>query len=290
MVAPILEDARTARRRGHPRGLTAPESLDRWCADFFDVASGWWSTPAIGPEDERRVRLLRSVAPGPGRVLELGCGTGATAVATALAGYAVTGIDVSEVRTAKAEERLTALQEADGETPAIRPFFRRADFYTTELAGTFDVVTCWNGFGVGTDDNQRHLLRRIATEWLDPEGVLIMDVYSPWRWASMHGQSHEYRDLVCENRFDPVESRFEERWWRREDPDTVISQYGRCYSPVDFLALVNGLGLEVTEFRMTDMAFGVGAADTALASALLDRWDYTVVLRRGSELSGRNSP
>ncbi|MGW0709719.1 class I SAM-dependent methyltransferase [Streptomyces sp. NPDC002643] len=283
MTAPISDDARRALRAGHPRGLSAPESLDRWCADFFDVASGWWTTPEIGPQDDRRVRLLRSTAPAPGKVLELGCGTGATAVATAAAGYAVTGIDVSEVRIAKAEDRLTGLLATAGTTPAIRPVFRRADFYTTELAETFDVVTCWNGFGVGTDDNQRHLLRRIATEWLDPGGVLIMDIYSPWRWASIHGKSYEYRDLICENRFDPVVSRFEERWWRRSDPDTVISQYGRCYSPADFLVLIKGLGLEVTEFRVPDRSFGPDATDTDLATALLERWEYTAILRRGTE-------
>lgn len=37
-----------------------------------------------------------------------------------------------------------------------------ADFYTVELAGRFDVVCYWDGFGVGSDADQRRLLRRIA--------------------------------------------------------------------------------------------------------------------------------
>ena len=260
--------------------------LDRWCADFFDVASTWWSTPDIGPVDDDRIRLLRSVAPAPRKVLELGCGTGTTAVAASAAGYSVTGIDVSHVRIAKAGCRTAELAGAVDGSAELPPVFLQADFYTAELGETYDVVTYWNGFGVGTDHDQRFLLHRVASEWLDPGGVLIMDVYAPWRWASINGRHYEYRDLVCENRFDPVASRFEEQWWRRDEPEAVITQYGRCYSPADFLALIAGLGLEVSEFRVGEKVFGPDAADPEITSALLECWEYTAVLRHTTILPG----
>jgi hypothetical protein len=36
------------------------------------------------------------------------------------------------------------------------------DFYETEPPGKFDVVAYFDGFGIGTDEDQRRLLRRIV--------------------------------------------------------------------------------------------------------------------------------
>ena len=47
----------------------------------------------------------------------------------------------------------------------------RADFYTVALDGRFDVVCCWEVFGLGDDADQRRLLRRIEAEWLAPGGA-----------------------------------------------------------------------------------------------------------------------
>lgn len=42
----------------------------------------------------------------------------------------------------------------------------------------FDVIAYGNGFGIGTDLDQRQLLDRIAV-WVRPEGHLLMDVFNP---------------------------------------------------------------------------------------------------------------
>jgi len=53
------------------------------------------------------------------------------------------------------------------------------DFLCAAIPGRFDLVCCWEVFGIGTDDNQIRLLRRIAEEWLDDGGVAIVEAYSP---------------------------------------------------------------------------------------------------------------
>ncbi len=46
--------------------------------------------------------------------------------------------------------------------------------------GKFDAVCLFQSFGMSTDQKQRSPLRRIA-EWLAPGGVVIMDVYHPFK-------------------------------------------------------------------------------------------------------------
>jgi SAM-dependent methyltransferase len=149
--------------------------LDTWCKQFFDVASTWWPRPAVGTTDQDRLALLQHVAGPPKKVLELGSGSGTTAVAAASAGYQVLGVEISQTRIARA----AGLAEAARDQCVHPPSFAEADFYSVQLAAEFDAVTYWNGFGVGCDEDQRLLLSRISREWLAPGGYLIMDVYAP---------------------------------------------------------------------------------------------------------------
>jgi len=41
--------------------------------------------------------------------------------------------------------------------------------YDVDIGGPFDAVCYWDGFGIGDDQDQRRLLRRIAG-WLAPDG------------------------------------------------------------------------------------------------------------------------
>lgn len=63
-----------------------------------------WSNAYLWPP---LLRVLRSVAPPPRSIFELGCGNGATARMLAAEGYSVTGIDPSEsgIAIAKRHER-----------------------------------------------------------------------------------------------------------------------------------------------------------------------------------------
>ncbi len=76
--------------------------------------------------DERNIR-------GPGRALDVGCGTGDNAIALAGRGFEVTAIDVAERALALAREKAAAA--------GVAVAFRRADVTgLEETDGTFDLI------------------------------------------------------------------------------------------------------------------------------------------------------
>ena len=71
----------------------------------YDPHVDWYEEfrPSLN-EDEVDV-LRRFLGPGPGRCLDLGCGTGAAIPELVLLGWTVTGVDVSEEMLSRARER-----------------------------------------------------------------------------------------------------------------------------------------------------------------------------------------
>ncbi len=202
--------------------------------------------------------------PGRKRVLELGAGGGATAAATADLGHAVTAIGLSPVRAAFAREFAR-----DREVTVVE-----GDFSTVALEGRFDCVTYWNGFGVGTDDDQRRLLRRIVTVWLAPGGSVLLDVFSPWRWARDAGRREvvlRRRPLVNDRDFDPVRSRFIDRWWPQGEEGQAITQSARCYAPADLVLLLEPTGLALADDSIAD-------SNTQVSAGLWHAYEYRVRL------------
>src|SRR5262249_50098311 len=129
---------------------------------------------------ERAAIVERLCGPEPKRVLEIGSGFGGTAAALANQGHLVTAVELSSVRAEYARE--LALEKRKGQLKIVE-----ADFYQVELMDQFDLVCYWNGFGTGTDADQRRLLRKIASTWLMPNGCLLMNIFSPWWWVRQAG-------------------------------------------------------------------------------------------------------
>lgn len=73
---------------------------------YFDDAPTWPDAYLWSP----LLRVLKSVAPPPRKIFELGCGNGATAVRLAAEGYSVTGVDPStsgiEIAQRRADDNL----------------------------------------------------------------------------------------------------------------------------------------------------------------------------------------
>ncbi|MGK5683394.1 class I SAM-dependent methyltransferase [Actinoplanes sp. URMC 104] len=250
-----------------------------WVAGFYSRTGAWWgdAEARLTGRDHRRVALIRAHAGDrPGRVLELGSGYGTTAVAAALAGHEVTAIEISD--RAGRTARLAA-----GVPPGALTVIR-GDFYAVRPRGRFDVVCYWNGFGVGDDEDQRRLLRRIAREWLAPGGVALIDVFNPYVWAGWDGD-REHRparpdegypyELFEHTTFDRETSVATDTWWPAADPESAISQRLRCYSPADLRLLLEGTGLRLAALDVA--ASRPGEPD--LAAALRDHPEYVAVLR-----------
>ena len=111
----------------------------------------------------------RLVHPGA-RVLDLGCGCGVPlARDLSVAGYRVTGVDISDVQI----ERATRLVPG---AELIRADATNADF----PAGSFDAVVCLYTIIHVPLDEQEQLLAKIAT-WLTTGGWLLLSAgYDSW--------------------------------------------------------------------------------------------------------------
>ena len=99
-----------AHSHSHKHGHGAEPGVPRGSSHFDRITAQYNSslpTHVIAHYLEKRLALLLSLAPPPGPVLDVGCGTGLLAWRLAGAGYQVVGLDAS----------LGMLEE----TPADRP-------------------------------------------------------------------------------------------------------------------------------------------------------------------------
>ncbi|BCJ30215.1 class I SAM-dependent methyltransferase [Actinocatenispora sera] len=258
-----------------------------WVRDFYSTTGRWWA-PAmagIGQRERRRAALVdRVCGAGPYRVLELGAGFGNTAAALAEHGHDVTAVEISD-RAEQAQRyvgpRLQVVQE---------------DFYAVELPGGYDAVCYFNGFGIGTDTDQRRLLRRIATEWLRPGGSALIDVMNPFVWARWAGD-REHQDADPANGyaytvdertdFDPVRSRYTDTWWETDRPDEAITQVGRCYSPADLVLLLETTGLRLDQLWVDGEPLELTADHAGNATLLHRAHEYLAVLRHAGSATSR---
>jgi SAM-dependent methyltransferase len=258
-----------------------------WVRDFYSTTGGWWGSAEarITQRDERRVDLLHRIADTrTRRVLELGCGYGTTACAMAQAGHTVTGVEISDrVRFAEQfvrdTDRLTIIND---------------DFYSVTLPRASDIVTYWNGFGVGSDADQRRLLRRSAADWLQPGGITLIDIFNPFVWAGWDGADDSPRadprlgyrhDLSQHIEFDPTTSSAIDTWWETADPRRRFTQTLRCYTPADLQILLENSGLQLHGIVVGDGIIDLPREPSRFASLLNDHHEYVAILRNAGELT-----
>jgi SAM-dependent methyltransferase len=254
-----------------------------WAEGFYSTTGRWWGAAESGitQRDHDRVALVRACCGTEAvTMLELGCGYGNTAAAAARNGFRVTGVDISGTRLEFAK------QYANADAPAS-PRFVHADFYTFETAEQFDVVCYWNGFGIGTDADQRRLLRLIRDRWLAPGGRAIIDVANPLVWARWAGDtSHRaarpdagYQHALTElTDFDPAACRYTDTWWEQDQPEQRHTQTGRCYTPADFRLLLEGTGLTLAGACVAGAPIDLGAPHAGHAGLLAKSHEWTAVL------------
>ncbi|HEX5324971.1 MAG TPA: class I SAM-dependent methyltransferase [Capsulimonadaceae bacterium] len=259
------------------------ERLD-WVKPYYTRAGDYWGPAGIGERDTKRVETARRLHPGNGnRMLELGAGAGETALAMANAGWDVVAVEFAPTRAAQARE----LAERAANLTVVE-----ADFYIVDLNERFEIVCYWDGFGIGSDSDQRRLLKRIASDWLKPNGCAIVEIFSPWQWARVVGReqrldrnhpSHRYRQRRTAE-FDPVNSCFIDTWTPIDDttgePDEgmAITQVIRCYSPADFLLLLEGTGLKAEYAEIDGEPFELSSAGAASRHPIWQSWSYLVRL------------
>ena len=257
----------------------------QWIKDFYTQAGTWWGDdPQEAGVHPARVKTVeRLCGQGSQRILELGAGTGVTAAALADAGHQVLAVELSS----RAEiARELAKIPRKGSLAVLQ-----SDFYTLELHECFDVVCCWETFGLGTDADQRRLLKRIAGEWLEPDGSVLMDVYSPARPARDAGTERRLPplkgvpgsvEMINRCHFDPVHGCWIDEWIPVAEPEKALAQAIRCYTPADLLLLLEGTGLTIKSAELDGQELDVKTQTITASGPLMNAWCYLVQL----ELAG----
>lgn len=252
-----------------------------WTNNFYSTTGTWWG-PAeakITDHDLARVALLQKICGDAKTVLELGSGYGNTAAATADAGFDVTANELSE--------RITFAQQFADQPHAGKLKFIKGDFYTADLGDSFDVVVYWNGFGVGEDSDQRRLLKRIAKEWLAPQGKAIIDIGNPFVRASWAGEVERknakpelgYNYSIEERTdYDPINNRFIDSWWEQGKEQTKLTQTLRNYTPADFKLLLEGTGLQLEAIYVAGELLDLNASYTGFQKLLKDEQEWVAAV------------
>ena len=206
--------------------------MTHWAHSFYDVQeelTGCYSGPIHPLHRERAAQLREQYA---GALLELGSGGGQFAVAAALAGFDVTALEYRAAGTAQ------ALKLAREHGAALRAL--TGDFYRDDPGGPFHLIVYWDGFGIGTDEEQRHLLKRLPG-WLVPGGRALIEVYMPYYWARNAGYVHRTPQYVQTYGYDADGARMTDTY-AATNGDTR-TQSLRCYAPADLRLLLEGTGL-----------------------------------------------
>jgi SAM-dependent methyltransferase len=214
-------------------------------ARFYDMTARWWGDPGIRDSDRAlAARLDRAAGGTPVEVLELGAGFGGAAAATAQLGHRVVAIEASGTRAAMARRR--TLGGARGRLTVVE-----ADFCEAAVPGPFDVVAYWNGFGVGTGEDQRKLLGRIRG-WLRASGLALMHAYDP-KWWREHAGARRRRDgMVQEIGYEPEHRCLVDRWWPDGHPGEAVRERIRCYAEAELRTLLDEAGLALAGTERDD--------------------------------------
>lgn len=200
----------------------------------------------------------------PELVLDLGCGTGQLTFAMARRGYDMIGLDGSAEMLAKAFER--KLQE--GNPPVL---LLCQDMRAFELYGTVGaVVSSLDCVNYLTGDGDLDRCFSLVHNYLDPGGVFLFDVNTPYKFEHIYGDNAYIledeaggRLAYCgwQNEYDPATrtcrfslSVFTEEGdgrYRRADEE----QTERAYTKEELTAALTRAGFEQIAF-FGDLQFG----------------------------------
>ena len=198
----------------------------------------------------------------PELVLDLGCGTGSMTLELSRRGYDMIGVDGSEEMLARAYERMWR-EERTG------ILFLKQDMREFELYGTVGaVVSTLDCVNYLTGDGDLDKCFALVHNYLDPDGVFVFDVNTPYKFKHVYGDNayileEEDGSAFCgwQNDFDAesglcrfllsVFTEGEDGRYERTDEE----QTERCYSREELRAALERAGFGEIAFY-GDLGFG----------------------------------
>lgn len=206
----------------------------------------------------------------PHLVLDLGCGTGTLTVKMAERGYEMIGLDASEEMLRHASDKAaTAGQEI---------LFLHQDMTEFELYGTVDaMISTLDGVNYLTEDGDLEAMFRLLHYYLNPGGILIFDVNTPYKFREvLDGHTFVYEDdnafCVWENELDGNLCYFDLTFFL-QNPDGTYTrkeeyQQERVYTEPEIRAAAKRCGLTFLGVR--------NAPDGAEADPTCERVFYII--------------
>lgn len=120
----------------------------------------------------------------PELVLDLACGTGSMTLELASRGYDMIGADLSE-------DMLTEAMDKAYDKGIEGILFLRQDMRSFELYGTVGAITCClDSVNYLTEDGDLEKCFKCAHNYLDPDGLFIFDVNTPYKFENVYGNQH----------------------------------------------------------------------------------------------------
>lgn len=212
-----------------------------WVEEFYGRQNEWFGIYLgdIEERDTERADLTeRLLGTTKKSILELGAGGGQTAVCLAQRGHEVTIVELLEDSVQHAFDLAHNYDVPMG--------IVQGDFYKVDFEEPFDALCYFDSFGIGTDADQKRLIKRID-KWLKPGGQALIEVGATWFWGGIaKNVEMDMGDCVRRYEFDPNTCRFIDKWWLKEDPSYIVHQSLRCYTPTDFALLLENTALEIT--------------------------------------------
>ena len=203
----------------------------------------------------------RYLAKKPELVLDLACGTGRMTRELAGRGYDMIGVDGSA-------DMLSCAMEADREGI----LYLLQDMREFELYGTVGAaVCCLDSINYLLDDGDVEKVFSLVHNYLDPDGLFIFDVNSPYKFENIYGnnayvledESEEGGAIFCgwQNDYDKASglcdfylTLFEEdedgSYFREDEHQTE-----RCYTREQLVAALESAGFELIGV-FSDFEFG----------------------------------
>ena len=204
---------------------------------------------------------LRKEKVEDGLILDLGCGTGKLTRLMAKEGYDMIGIDMSyDMLDIAREQEMLAQMEVMDQMEAMDQgreiLYLQQDMREFELYGTVRAIySSCDGINYLMEEEDVEAVFRLANKYLDPEGLFIFDVNTPYKYEKLLGdntfaEDREESSFIWNNFYDKEEgvNQYDLSIFVREEDGRFQrfreTHYQRSYSLETLKTLIERSGME----------------------------------------------